>query len=157
MSQRARLDVGISLFLIAVSAAFLWDSRNIKAAVFDKLGPAPVPRLICAVVIVLCVIIMIQAFLKRPAQEETAAADFTPRPVMATVVLLATGLYIAVMASRRVSFSVATIIFLTLTISGMCGFRKRGSLAGLIIAVIMGLGCQYLFTEVFVIDLPTGN
>jgi hypothetical protein len=68
-----------------------------------------------------------------------------------------TGAYVAVLAARISSFALATSVFLLLTIGGLNRFDRKGLLVTLVIALAMGFGCQYLFTEVFVIDLPTGD
>jgi hypothetical protein len=60
------------------------------------------------------------------------------------------------MAFELASFAITTTIFLFVTISMLMNFNRKTMLIGAIIALVMGFGCQYLFTEVFVVDLPAG-
>ena len=144
--KKARiLELGVPLFLIGIAAAFLWDSRTLPGAGFDRLGPAPVPRLICWCVIILCGVVIGQVYLAhRAAEASTGSADpdrdapgpadegVKPQPVLA-------------------------LLMLGVTIGGLNRFDRKGMLVTLVIALAMDFGCQYLFTEVFVIDLPTGD
>ena len=168
--KKARiLELGVPLFLIGIAAAFLWDSRTLPGAGFDRLGPAPVPRLICWCVIILCGVVIGQVYLaRRAAGVPTGSADpdrdapgapeedLKPQPVLALAMLGLTGAYVAVLAARISSFALATSVFLLLTIGVLNRFDRKGLLLALVIALAMGFGCQYLFTEVLVIDLPTG-
>jgi hypothetical protein len=161
VGKNTKIELGVPLFLIVVSAAFLWDSRTITGPKFDPLGAAPIPRLICWCVIALCMTIIGQTLLAskqaEPALEpETDEVDSQPQALLALITLALTCAYVAVMAFRLTRFSVATIVFLVATIGVLSRFNKRSIIIGGIIAVVMGFGCEYLFTEVFVIDLPTG-
>jgi len=170
-SRNARiLELAVPICLIGIAAAFLWDARTLAGAGFDRLGPAPVPRLICWCVIVLCGVIIGQVYLARRTVEPstgsadpdrdpagTGEEDVKPQPLLALVMLGLTGAYVAVLATRISSFALATSVYLLLTISVLNRCDRKGLVFALVIALVMGFGCQYLFTEVFVIDLPTGG
>lgn len=153
-------EVGVPIVLVVLASAFLIDSRNISGATFDALGPAPIPRLICWCVMALCLVIIGQTWLAHKrvltAVDEKSEDLPKPQPVLAMATLALTAVYVVSMAFRMTSFAVATIVYLSLTIGILCRFSKRGMMVAGGIAVIMGFGCQYLFTEIFVIDLPTG-
>ena len=76
-SRNARiLELAVPICLIGIAAAFLWDARTLAGAGFDRLGPAPVPRLICWCVIVLCGVIIGQVYLaRRTVEPSTGSAD----------------------------------------------------------------------------------
>ena len=166
MTKYFKTEIGVQVFLIVVAAAFLWDTRSLPGPVFDPLGPAPVPRLICWSVIILCLVIIGQVVFARtnatPADETLSELDMVaepeptkPQPLLAIATLALSVAYVLVMAFRLTGFAVATIVYLILTIGMLSRFNKRSMIVGIIIALIMGFGCEYLFTEVFVIDLPT--
>jgi cobalamin synthase len=162
VGKNTKLELGVPLFLIVVSAAFLWDARTIPAGAFDPLGAGPIPRLICGCVIALCMAVITQTLLalkQAPAESEPGKeeVEFAPQPRLAIITLLLTCAYVAVMAYRLTSFSVATIVFLLAAIGVLGRFTRKTMIIGGIIALVMGLGCEYLFTEIFVIDLPTGG
>ena len=154
------LELGVPIGLIVIAAAFLWDSRNISEMAFDSLGPAPIPRLICWCVILLSAVVMGQVMLasKSPAGKVTTPNEEAakPQPLLALATLGFTVLYVIAMAFRFGSFAIITSVYLMLTISVLSRFNKKAMIIGAVIALIMGFGCQYLFTEIFVIDLPTG-
>jgi hypothetical protein len=160
---RIKNDIGLSLFLIGVCIVMIWDSWDIPPGSFEPLGAGPVPRLIAYTVIAICLVILIRAIygLKRlktqkAPQSSVAALSYRPRPKDAVIVLGLTVIYVTVMAFRLSSFAVTTTIFLFITISMLMNFDRRVMLIAAAIALIMGYGCQYLFTEVFVVDLPAG-
>jgi NhaP-type Na+/H+ and K+/H+ antiporter len=161
VGKNTKLELGVPIFLIVVSAAFLWDSRTISGIKFDPLGAAPIPRLICGCVIALCMAIILQTLLaskqSAPEAPDSSEVDCQPQPRLAIITLLLTSAYVAAMAFRLCSFSVATIVYLVATIGALDRFSRKSLIIGGIIALVMGFGCQYLFTEIFVIDLPTGS
>ena len=53
------------------------------------------------------------------------------------------------------SFGLISFGFLTLLIWGLEGLRRRVLVPALITAAIAAFGAEYLFTNVFVVDLPT--
>jgi hypothetical protein len=156
-----RTEIGVALFLIVACAAVLWESRRLPPGVFEPLGSAPIPRATAAIVIALCLIVMAGAVRKlRRAIGGDAAEQprppYEPRPLDAAAVLALTCVYIAVMQFRLVGFAVATAAFLFLAVGLLMRFRPRTLPVAAAIGLIMGFGCQYLFTRVFVVDLPAG-
>jgi hypothetical protein len=129
--SKIKNDIGVSLFLIGVCAVMIWDSWDIPPGSFEPLGAGPIQKF------------------ERPL-------TYRPRPKDAVLVLGLTVIYAIVMALELTRFSISTTVFLFVTISLLTRFDRRSMLIGAIIAVVMGFGCQYLFTEVFVVDLPAG-
>ena len=52
------------------------------------------------------------------------------------------------------SFRWATIVFIFLLSAALSKFEKRVMIISAVIGFVFGFGGQYLFTEVFYIDLP---
>ncbi len=52
-------------------------------------------------------------------------------------------------------FAWMAAIFLTITIWGLEKFQKKKFLPALGVGLAVGFATQYLFTQVFVVDLPT--
>jgi len=130
---------------------------------FDALGPMAIPKIIFFGVIVLLLMTIGQSFLLKKkgklkaADDDDAALKVIPQYKMAIAMCVATITYIAVMSTGLLNFSIATITFLIFSIGILGRFEKRTMMVGLAIALIMGLGCNYLFTEIFQVDLPTGG
>ena len=153
----------MSLFLIGVCVFMIWDSWDIPPGSFEPLGAGPVPRMIAYTVIITCLVIMTRAIFKwrrlkvsKSIEKSEQPLGYRPRPKDAALVLGLTVIYGIAMAFELTRFSISTTVFLFVTISLLTNFDRRSMLIGAIIAVVMGFGCQYLFTEVFVVDLPAG-
>jgi len=161
--SKIKNDIGVSIFLIGVCALMIWDSWDIPPGSFEPLGAGPIPRMIAYTVIVICLIIISRAVFRwrRLKHDENIHQSepplaYRPRPKDAALVLGLTVLYGVVMAFELARFSISTTVFLFVTTSLLTRFDRRSLIIGAIIAVVMGFGCQYLFTEVFVVDLPAG-
>ena len=159
-----RLDISIATFLIAVCLAVLWESRRIPPGVFEPLGSAPVPQATAIILIALCLVVLVRAAVRlspghRDVRPEEIEQEFPPPPENPRAVLI-TGImtvaYVIILMSELASFALITTIFLFALISTLARFERRALIAAAIIAVSMGYGCQYVFTEIFVVDLPAG-
>jgi uncharacterized membrane protein len=111
---------------------------------------------VAGLIILLCLVVMVQA-LRRMARSEAAAgeAEFPLRYLDAAGVVAVTLIYILGLALELTSFAILTTVFLTLTIGFLTRFRRRELMVALVLGLVMGFGCEYLFTQVFVVDLPT--
>ena len=159
MSEQSspRTDIGVSLFLIVVCSLVLWEARKIPPGVYEPLGSGPIPRTVAGLIILLCLVVMVQA-LRRMARGEgvaTGEPEFPLRYLDAAGVVVVTLIYILGLALELTSFAILTTVFLTFTIGFLTRFRRRALAVALVLGLVMGFGCEYLFTQVFVVDLPT--
>ncbi len=176
------------IFIIAVCVAVLVESWDLPPGSFEPLGSGPVPQAIAFLIIGLCSIILVRAFIAlirhngmQKSEEENIigteekTAEFRPRPWSAVVVLLLSGLYVGILYLGIMGFGLLTCLFLFGIIVFLVGMESvyafgrlittfdrkhlaaaRPVLIAAAIAVIMGFGCEFVFTEIFFIDLPTG-
>lgn len=150
-----KLDIGLSIFLITVCGIILWQAAKLPPGVFEPLGSAPVPKTVAWIIIGLCVIVIVNAIRKmRLGIGPKPEGGFEPRPLDAVGVLVMTALYVLVMQYRLTSFAIATTIMLIVTIGFLNRFRLSTMPWAVGIALTVAFGCQYLFTRVFVVDLP---
>lgn len=184
----AKRDIGLMTFIIAVCVAVLVESWDLPPGTFEPLGSGPVPQAIAFLIIGLCSIILVRAFIElarhngvQKTEEENnigaeeKAAGFRPRPWSAVAVLLLSGLYVGILYLGIMGFGILTVFFLFGIIVFLVGLEPVHAFGRLIttidrkhlaaakpiliaaaIAVIMGFGCEIVFTEIFYIDLPTG-
>lgn len=75
-------------------------------------------------------------------------------PLSGVIVLGLTVLYVAALQLKLAGFGIITFIFLLLLILGMEDFRRRRILPAVIVSALAAFGAQYVFTEIFVVDLP---
>ena len=148
-----RTNIAVALALTGVAAAALWETRKIPPGSFEPLGSAPIPQVTAGLVILLCLWVIGTAW-RRMGQGSRLVDEVPPRRVDTILVLLATVAYVAAMHAKLTDFAIMTTIFLVLTIGLLVRFERRRWPVVVLVAAVMGYGCQYLFTRIFVIDLP---
>ncbi|MGI9525430.1 MAG: tripartite tricarboxylate transporter TctB family protein [Hyphomicrobiaceae bacterium] len=151
MSRSARAEVIVSLIIIAICSAVLWESLGLPPGSFEPLGPAPVPQATAGLIILLSLLVIYSA-LHRQMKDENVEEE---QPVSALFLLVLTLIYVALLHSKRVDFGLLTTIFLVTAIWGLERFRTGALLPAALTAAVVGFGCSFLFTRVFVVDLPT--
>jgi Tripartite tricarboxylate transporter TctB family len=151
-----RTDLALGLFLIVVCGAVLWESRTIPPGVFEPLGSAPIPQATAGLIILLALVVMARALrsLRQGAGARPAEDGLVLRPLDAAAVIGLSVLYVFAMALRTVDFALLTALFLILTIGVLTRFERRLLPIIIVLALVTGYGCQYVFTRIFVVDLP---
>lgn len=153
--RAAAKDIGLAVAMILVCAAFLWESLNIRSvATGDPVGPAGVARITAFIIIALSVYLLVQAVprvTKSPAEREDLKEGGERGLVL--WVLGLTVLYVLGLG-YRIDFAVLTALFLFLSVGILGNFSRRTIVIAIVIAIVMAYGCQYLFTQVFLVDLP---
>jgi hypothetical protein len=152
-----RVDIGVCLLLIVICCAVLVQAAKLPAGSFEPLGSAPIPQATAGLIILLCLIVIAKAAITMRRGEEVAteAAD-PPRHLDAVVIFGLTVIYIALMAFRVAGFAPITALFLFVAIAFLTRLAPRSLPIAALIGIVMGWGCQYVFTQVFVVDLPAG-
>jgi hypothetical protein len=145
-----RLEIGVALMLILIASLALFGTRTIPPGRFEPLGSAPVPQAVAVLILLLAIWIIVRACIDR----RPIAAAAVDRYLDAGVVVVLTLLFVAAMHYRLASFAILTLIYLTATIGVLTRFDRRQMPWIVGIAAVVGFGFQYLFTRVFVVDLP---
>ncbi|MCB1716531.1 MAG: tripartite tricarboxylate transporter TctB family protein [Candidatus Competibacteraceae bacterium] len=149
-----RTDIGVALLLIVICGAVLWETRTIPPGVFEPLGSAPVPQIAAVLIILLCLLVLLRAVLRLRQWASVDQGEGPPHRLDAAVVFGLTVLYVLAMQLRLVTFAIMTAIFLFLTIGWLIRFKWKRLPVLALVAVITGFGCQYVFTRIFIVDLP---
>jgi hypothetical protein len=149
-----RVEIGVCALIIAICAAILWETRDIPPGAFEPLGSAPVPQVTAGIVIFLCLLVIGQGLRREHADRMEDSSGIRPRWLDATAVLGMSALYVAALHLRLTTFAIMTTIFLTLAIGLLLRFRLRDMPIVLLVAAVTGFGCQYVFTRIFIVDLP---
>ena len=145
-----RVDIAVALFLIVVCAIGLFETRSLPPGTFEPLGSAPVPQAVAGLIILLCLVVIVRALRRPPAEPDGLERSWLD----AGAVILFTLAYAAAMHFRLASFAILTTAFLTVCIGALVRFRPKSMPVVLIVALATGFGCQYVFTRVFIVDLP---
>lgn len=158
MNDRAdpRTDIGVALCIIVACLAVLWESRTIPPAAFDPLGSAPVPQGAASLIIVLSLVCVGRAIGRWRAQGVGEGAERLSRRHMldALIISVLTVIFVWVMQLRATSFGLMTTVYLTAAIGWLVRFKPRLLPWIVLLALVIGFGCQYIFTRVFIVDLP---
>lgn len=164
-----RFDIGVALFLIVIAAVAIWQAADLPPGSFEPLGSAWVPQITAGIIILLSLLVILRALLRADtisAADTIGAADairgddqgrsneLQERWHQAAAVALLTVLYVAAMHLRLTTFAIVTTVFLTATILVLVRFELKRLPLILVVAAVTGFGCQYIFTRIFVIDLP---
>lgn len=149
-------DMVLGLVMLAVAGAFLWESIGLPESGFESLGPAAVPRGICAVIAICGLIILVQGARGgvSPAVEWEDPTAFVPRPGLAALTVLISVVYVLAMATEILSFRIATVAYLVLLGGLLTRWQWKRLPLILVMALLMGFGGEYVFTRIFTVDLP---
>ena len=155
MNLLQRFEVWVSLLVILICLVFLWESWDLPPGSFEPLGSGPVPQA-TAFIVILCAGLVIFNALRKPVQH-LGDEEIKERPSISAglIISLATVIYSLLLHFRLMPFAWMTTLFLIITIWSLEKFEKKKFLPALITAIVIGFASEYLFTEVFIVDLPT--
>ncbi len=145
------------LLVVAAGSALLADSARLPPPRFDILGSAAVPRALCVLVIAMALPLVVRAALalrRGPSAPPPDAALPPRRPALAVAAFALACLYVAVLQNGWLGYGLATAAFLIVLTGFLAGGRPKPLAIGALVAVVLGFGGDYLFTSVFLIDLP---
>ncbi len=154
-SRTPKLDLSLSGVLILLAAAVLWAAQEIPPPFFDPIGSAAFPKYAAYIIAALALGIGIRAVFalrgQRPVKKERS---YREEPLLAIAVVATSAIYTLSMQFQWLSFRFATLAFIFILSAFLSKFDKRVLWASAIIAALFGFGGQYLFTEIFYMDLP---
>lgn len=160
--SRPGADIGLAVVLIAISLLTIYGTLELPAGSFEPLGSATIPQVVAGAIIVFSVWMLVNALAARRQTRvmhdrvdgREPSERVRPRYDLAISLMVLAVVYVLVMAMGWVRFSLATMIFLILAVGMLTTFARRQLPVVIVLAVALGLGLEYLFTQVFVIDLP---
>ena len=155
MNLLQRFEVWVSLLVILICVIFLWESWDLPPGSFEPLGSGPVPQATAFVVIFCAGLVILNALKKSVQLSENEETQEKPSVRAGLIISSATLVYSLVLHLRLMPFAWMTTLFLIITIWGLEKFDRKKFLPALITAIIIGFASEYLFTQVFIVDLPT--
>jgi putative tricarboxylic transport membrane protein len=155
-TSEARTDVALAGGLMLFSGLLYYEAERLPPPFFDPLGSAAVPKLTALVLTVLAALLVLGRLLRagQAAGPGTAGHERRGAPLVALGAVLIPIAYVALMQVRLLGFREATVLFV-FALGALLGRRRRWGLVALAgLALLIGIGFDYLFTQVFYIDLP---
>ena len=157
MDRRPLTEIGVAALIAAICTVVLFQALALPPGRFEPLGSGPVPTWTAIVVIVCCLLVILRAIgtLRGRRKPEIALSELEGmNPLGGAMMLGLTVLYAAALQIKLAGFGIITFIYLLLLILGMEGFSRRRILPAAILSALAAFGAQYVFTEIFVVDLP---
>ena len=96
-----RLEIGVALLMIVISATALFGTMDIPPGKFEPLGSAPVPQAVAGLIIILALGLIVRACI----DQRPLAASSADRYLDATAVVVLTLLFVAAMNYRLATFA----------------------------------------------------
>ena len=164
----AYLEIGVIGLVVLIAAALFWDSLGLPESLREPLGSATIPQVVCVIVIVFCGILLIRSVRVVTAEREQRTREtdepgemikgeksiYRRRGDLAVQVFLIAVAYVALIQTKWVSSMILTPLFLGSAILTLNEFRKNAIIPAILIALVIGLGTNFLFTDFFYVDLP---
>lgn len=148
------LEIAILIFC----GAIISETGKTAGPVFDVVGPDFLPTVVALLVATLTLLQVVVHVVQRrntptPAETQGVRIGAVVSGVVFSAVTIA---YVAVLALEVAPFFLATTVFVGATTSLLSRpFTWRDIAFGLAIGLVLGVGLQYVFTQVLIIDLPT--
>ena len=153
-SRTPRFDLVVATVLIALSALIWWEARKIAPPFYDPLGSAALPHATAILITALALMVAVRALFVLRCGAPIVKPDYRRRPDLAIGITVLAAAYIGIMDFGIIGFPWATMAFIFLSGAVLGGFDRRIMAVSVLLAVLLGGGCAYLFRYVFYIDLP---
>ena len=143
--------------LLVLCGVVYWGTLDLPPPTYEPLGPAALPQLLAIIVaiLVLPLIVAPASYQNSAPVEADGEGEATrPTPWMAVALIAVSVVFTMLMQSRMVPFAILATGFLMVVMAIMTRFARRAWPATLIVSPMIGFGLWYLFTQVFIIDLP---
>ncbi len=158
MQRNPITEILVCGFIALICLVFFINAWSLPPGTFEPLGSGPVPLATAAIVIICCLVIMIgqaRALIRNGQVERQFRMEFMTRsPYGPLITLGLTVVYVAALDLNVASFGVITCVFLTILIAALENFKLKSLLPAFLVAVVVSFGVEYMFTNVFVVDLP---
>ncbi|MCT9000570.1 MULTISPECIES: tripartite tricarboxylate transporter TctB family protein [Chelativorans] len=148
-------DTGWTAGLLALSGLVWWAVEQLPPPIFDPVGSAALPKVTVVVIAALSVAMGAAAWRSRHAPPKPASApdqEGGGRPIYGMQMLALLIAYALLLP--LLGFAAATFLFVLAGGVILARGDRKAMLASLVSAVLLSVGCQYLFTDIFYIDLP---
>lgn len=153
--QRPLTEIAVAALIALICAVFLVQALKLPPGTFEPLGSGPVPVWTSVIVIICCGIVALRALRRLRGDGASLRREVkVDSPGKGLILIAATLAYVFALDFRLASFGVITFIYLAALIWALSDFRVRALAFAAPVAAVFAFGAEFLFTNVFVVDLP---
>ncbi|MEP7208366.1 MAG: tripartite tricarboxylate transporter TctB family protein [Casimicrobiaceae bacterium] len=153
LTSTRRAEVAMAVLAIALAGAFLYDGRALAPGVLEPVGPGSIPNATCWIVIALSLAMLMRS-VRGGGSGQASASVSGERWRDLGFLVVAVSAYVALLGFGVVRYSIATTVFLALSIVWLAPHRRRAWPGALAVGVVLGFGLDYVFRHVLITDLP---
>lgn len=159
------IDLMLAVVVLAICGVVLHGSGSIRDLPYEPLGASFFPIVISLILGVMAFILLFKSMVEiLKVKQETIIdenlkidevhSQFRKRPLLAFITVGFTLVYIALLSSKLVGFRLGTILFVAAVGTVISRFNPRKSFISLMLGLALGVGLYYIFTKIFIVDLP---
>jgi hypothetical protein len=145
-------DLIFAAFMIVFGTSFIVASFSLPPPALEPVGPAAFPQWVSAIQIVLALIVIWRAITGE--YKLAKRVEYRKRYDLALVTILLIIAYFSVLQLEWLSFQWATAGFVFFLTASLFDWKYSKLPIALGLALILGLGLKFTFTEILYLDLP---
>ncbi len=145
-------DVALAVVMILMAGAVFVHSFTLPEPALEPVGPAAFPFAVSILLMALSGQVLWRAFTGQPANDRPA--PHRKRYDLAALTLGLTVAYLASLQWELATFRQATMVYAFVLTAALFRWRPRRLPIAVIIALVLGVGLKFVFTQVLYLDLP---
>ncbi len=138
--------------MIVLGTSYIIASFSLPPPALEPVGPAAFPRWVSVIQIILALIVIWRAL---TGEHSAAKQDEYPKRydlALASILLILA--YFGVLQFEWVNFQWATAGFVFFLTALLFDWKPRKLPIALVLAMVLGVGLKFIFTEILYLDLP---
>lgn len=147
-------DVVLGVFVMLLCLAFLVGSIGLPDSPYEPLGPASFPRGIAVILALLAALVLARGARRRSIGATGAGLTWSRGASLAVGTYALTILFGLALSSGWIGYRISSIVFVFVATMLLASARKSMVPIALALAIVLGLGTHFVFTSIFVVDLP---
>jgi len=159
VDSETQAETALACLSIVLAGVFLFEGAKLKPGVFEPIGPGAVPMGVAVITIVLSLVVLWTRWRKSGDTAASAVAlPDSPLEREKWCLLLAvaalTVAYTAILQTGVARYGLVTVVYLLVTFLVVSGSVRRDLRWSVALALVFGMGLDYVFRYLLVADLP---
>lgn len=154
MIKTSLSDIVLALTTMLIAVLGLVATFDLPAATLEPIGPAAFPKWASIILFCLGTVVLVRAVLIARTASSKKDSPPTQRYRLALWLSLLSLVYIGGMSLELFGFRWGTVVYAFALTIALFDHRPKYIPVAFVIAIALGVGLHYLFTQIFFIDLP---